>query len=91
MASFTCSTPSFSRLAETLRHFAVNRLERACLHALEAPYRPEVPLRKPDERPPRLGPVLADVTKLASTGFTPRFDLASGLEDTVRARREELS
>jgi nucleoside-diphosphate-sugar epimerase len=35
--------------------------------------------------------VLADVTKLASTGFTPRFDLASGLEDTLRARREELA
>ena len=35
--------------------------------------------------------VCADVTKLASTGFTPRFDLESGLRDTIDARREELA
>ena len=34
--------------------------------------------------------VCADVQKLRSTGFEARFDLESGLRDTVRARREEL-
>ena len=44
------------------------------------PYRPNDPMH-----------VCADVSKLASIGFQPRFDLESGLEDTVRARREELA
>jgi nucleoside-diphosphate-sugar epimerase len=43
------------------------------------PYRPNDPMF-----------VCADVEKLRGTGFTPKFDLESGLEDTVRARREEL-
>jgi nucleoside-diphosphate-sugar epimerase len=63
----------------------VSTIARLCeaedrVHFGAIPYRPGDPMH-----------VLADVTKLASTGFTPRFDLASGLEDTVRARREELA
>lgn len=42
------------------------------------PYRPGDPMY-----------VCADVDKLRSTGFTARFDLESGLRDTVRARRQE--
>ena len=44
--------------------------------------------------PYRLGDpmfVCADVEKLRRAGFTPRFDLETGLRDTVRARREELA
>ena len=44
------------------------------------PYRPNDPKH-----------VCADVTRLASIGFEPRFGLESGLEDTLRARREELA
>ena len=44
------------------------------------PYRPSDPMH-----------VCADVTRLASTGFRPRFDLERGLLDTLRARREELA
>jgi nucleoside-diphosphate-sugar epimerase len=63
----------------------VGTIARLCaaedrVHFGALPYRPNDPMH-----------VLADVTRLASTGFTPRFDLASGLEDTIRARREELS
>lgn len=43
------------------------------------PYRPGDPMH-----------VAADVTKLRSTGFSPRFDLETGLQDTVRARRLAL-
>ncbi|MBX3192233.1 MAG: NAD(P)-dependent oxidoreductase [Labilithrix sp.] len=35
--------------------------------------------------------VCADIQKLGRLGFEPRFDLESGLRDTVRARREELA
>ncbi len=35
--------------------------------------------------------VCADVTRLASLGFTPRFDLERGLADTIERRREELA
>lgn len=42
------------------------------------PYRPNDPMH-----------VCADVTRLASVGFRPRFDLERGLADTLRARREE--
>jgi nucleoside-diphosphate-sugar epimerase len=44
------------------------------------PYRPGDPMY-----------VCADVQKLRSTGFNARYDLESGLRDTVRARREELA
>lgn len=50
------------------------------LHLGAVPYRPNDPMF-----------VCADVQKLRSTGFTPRYDLESGLRDTVRARREELA
>lgn len=61
----------------------VSAIARACqaedrVHFGAMPYRPGDPMH-----------VLADVTKLASTGFQPRFDLATGIEDAVRARREE--
>lgn len=35
--------------------------------------------------------VCADVTRLSHIGFTPQFDLESGLRDTIRSRREELT
>lgn len=44
------------------------------------PYRPNDPMH-----------VCADVTRLASLGFTPRFDLERGLADTIERRREELA
>jgi nucleoside-diphosphate-sugar epimerase len=44
------------------------------------PYRPGDPMH-----------VCADTEKLRRTGWEPRFDLESGLRDTVRARREELA
>lgn len=50
------------------------------LHLGAVPYRPNDPMY-----------VCADVTKLSRLGFTPRFDLESGLRDTIRARREELA
>jgi len=40
------------------------------------PYRPNDPMH-----------VCADVTRLRSTGFTPRFDLEGGIQDAVAARR----
>jgi nucleoside-diphosphate-sugar epimerase len=43
------------------------------------PYRPGDPMH-----------VCADVTRLAGTGFTPRFDLESGLRDVVEDRRALL-
>jgi len=43
------------------------------------PYRPGDPMH-----------VCADVRRLASTGFTPRFDLESGLRDVVEDRRALL-
>jgi nucleoside-diphosphate-sugar epimerase len=48
--------------------------ERVDFGALE--YRPGDPMH-----------VCADVSRLASTGFTPRFDLEAGLRDTVAAAR----
>jgi len=44
------------------------------------PYRPGDPMH-----------VCADVTKLASTGFTPRFDLEAGLRDVVQDRRGRVA
>lgn len=44
------------------------------------PYRPGDPMH-----------VCADVTRLASTGFTPRFDLEAGLRDVVEDRRDRLA
>jgi len=65
----------------TVRHL-VSTIARLCdaedrVRFGALPYRPGDPVH-----------VCADITKLASTGFTPRFDLESGLRDVVLDRKE---